>query len=324
VAKDKFLQSTWPILRVAHLYHVENKQIREISEITRLSPSTITRLLQRATKIGVVKVVIDDVLLHCINISKAISEKYKLRFTVVIPLSHFNIRPDELEKRYKDLALEGARYLQHIIKHEDVLGIGCNWMLRELAGFLNPCFKINAKFVAMSNMLLLNDNNLNIETFVAQFAKVFGHNNSFPHFNGLADGEAQMEEWIQRTDVQLHLEWYRRITVSIANVQCMFAEEHPMPILRKNLHPWELQELHEKGACGEFLLRFFDRAGNEIDSAVRRRTFAIDYDTYKRIPTKIVLAAGDTIARALDVFLEQGMADILIMDEYTAEELLRV
>ena len=95
-----------------------------------------------------------------------------------------------------------------------------------------------------------------------------------------------------------------------------------MPILRQNLHPQELEELREKGACGEFLLRFFDRKGNEIDSAVRRRTYTIDYETYKKIPNKIVLAAGNEVVPALDAFLKQGMADILILDEYTAEGLL--
>lgn len=320
---NKFIRSDWAMLRVAHLYHHENKPIREISKITNLSPSTITRLLQRARNTGAVRTSIEESLHRCINLSQAIAERYNLRFVITSPLSYYGIKKTERKKRYQDLALEGARYLQHIIRENDVLGVGCNWLIRDLADYLNPCWKKNIRFfIPVSGMLNLKNDLRNMETFIQKFTMSFGTNYSFPASNGFAKDETQLKTWLKRPEIQEHVTRYKDITISVANVQPLFKKEGPMPILEENMYPEELEELYNNYAIGEFLLRFFDAEGKEVESAVSKRTFAIDFETYARIPKKVLLAAGDDVVQALDVFLKNKMADILIADEYTASGLL--
>ena len=73
---------------------------------------------------------------------------------------------------------------------------------------------------------------------------------------------------------------------------------------------------------GDIMLRFFDENGNECDTDLRDRTLSIELDAYKKIPTKILAVSGVHKAAALKAALVGKMADVLIIDEKLAAELI--
>lgn len=80
--------------------------------------------------------------------------------------------------------------------------------------------------------------------------------------------------------------------------------------------------MRDKGVYGDIILRFFDSQGKELDSDIRERTLAIDIQTYKKIPRKILVVSGVQKAKSLVAALKGGLVDVLIVDSNLAQAIL--
>ena len=78
---------------------------------------------------------------------KEIREKYGLKTVIVVPIPS-ELRRDSLKIK-KQVALEGARYVQRIIKDNDVLGMAWGGTMYYLIQYLNPCLKVYANIITL-------------------------------------------------------------------------------------------------------------------------------------------------------------------------------
>jgi len=85
----------------------------------------------------------------------------------------------------------------------------------------------------------------------------------------------------------------------------------------------QIDELISLDVYGDLMLHFIDKDGRECDSSLKNSHLGIDLDTYKKIPTKIIVAAGAFKARTISAFVKGGYVDVLIIDQTLAEELAR-
>jgi DNA-binding transcriptional regulator LsrR (DeoR family) len=75
------------------------------------------------------------------------------------------------------------------------------------------------------------------------------------------------------------------------------------------------------GAVGSMNTRFFDRAGRPVD-VLEDRTIALDWVQLRAIPTVVAVAAGPAKAVAIAGALRSGAVDVLVTDQATAVLLL--
>ena len=315
--KDNYLQSNWPMLRISYLYYIENKTIREIKEITKLSQSTITRHLQRAKRTGVVQIQIPEALHRCIEISNTLKEQYNLRYVIVVPLRNYQISRGDIDERIWNVTLEGARYLQHIVTSQDVLGIGCDKTLCHLPSFLNPCWKFSTRFHIM-NARPADISEADADTQVEQFAHILGRDYTCWNRDGFVRDDEELKKIMDSKEYKKISKGFDEITLSIAKAH-IFSKQGAE---RLGLSEEEYLELKEKDACAEMLMHYFDRNGKEVKSSLSDKTLSIDIEQYKKIPTKLLLAGGDELINSLPILLQAGMADILIIDEFLGEEII--
>ena len=83
------------------------------------------------------------------------------------------------------------------------------------------------------------------------------------------------------------------------------------------------EQLRKRGAVGDVCLRFFDAAGDPVESDLERRVIGISSDQLKRTPRRIGVAGGDRKHDAVVAAVRGGWVNVLITDEDTAEHLLR-
>ena len=117
---EVYNQSLCIVLRAANLYYQEGKSQREIAEHLNISVPTVSRLLKRAKEEGVVSYVIPEPYMECLELEREIKERYGLEEAIIVPV--VGVEPTE-EAVKKAVALEGARYVQRVIRPEDILGI---------------------------------------------------------------------------------------------------------------------------------------------------------------------------------------------------------
>ena len=84
-----------------------------------------------------------------------------------------------------------------------------------------------------------------------------------------------------------------------------------------------MKELEKAGACGDLMLRFFDREGKECNSNVRSRVVGIPWESYKKIPNKVIVAAGEKKWTAILGLLKGNLVDTLIVDQRLAGSIYR-
>ena len=95
------------------------------------------------------------------------------------------------------------------------------------------------------------------------------------------------------------------------------------PLIRDHhISARDRKRLLEAGAVGDTSTRFFDVAGEPVH-VLDDRLIAIEWDTLKKIPLVIGMAAGHEKRTAILGALRAGMLDVLVTDESTARVALK-
>ena len=84
-----------------------------------------------------------------------------------------------------------------------------------------------------------------------------------------------------------------------------------------------MEQLRQAGVYGDLIFRFFDQNGNECDTDMRYQCIGIPWEIYKRIPNKIIVAAGEKKKDVIIALLRGRLVDTLIIDESLARSICR-
>ncbi len=320
MASDIYTQSDFLMIKTACMYYLENMQQQQISEKLNISVTTVSRLLKRAKEEKVIKYVIEDKYMHCIQLAGQLRNRYGLEEVIVAYDRGENIPTG---KKRKMVALEAARYLQRIIQKNDVLGISwgrivCNMML-----YLNPSHKVDSTFVTLHGKLG-NCISEDVESLVKKMAKAFSGNNYYLKSEALMPDVAQADAVRRQPDTRKVYDMFDKINLSITGVGAWAPEKKSILAEYGVLSEEEQALLETYGVVGDLGLRFFNEKGEPCDGELGNRLIAISLEQFKRIERKITVAAGLEKTYTLDCALRGGLIDVLILDEELAEALLRI
>mgnify|MGYP000861901528 FL=1 len=313
---EVYNQSTWIALKAASYYYEQNKTLKEVARLLNVSESTVSRLIQRAKKEQIVEFVIRDPYKLCLDLEYRLLEKFDLKEVIIANASS---DPEENKKR---VALEGARYLQREVTSRDKLGIAWGGTMYYLVHYLNPCQRTDTSFVTLHGSLSCCDYELDVHNLVSRMSMAFGGNYYSLSSAGLFDSREDLQTIKQDANVRRIFSLFEQLTISVSGMGSFYPElDSPLSRLAY-LKPEELADLRDKGVYGDIILRFFDSQGKELDSDIRERTLAIDIQTYKKIPRKILVVSGVQKAKSLVAALKGGLVDVLIVDSNLAQAIL--
>ena len=313
---EVYNQSTWIALKAASYYFEQNKTLKEVARLLNVSESTVSRLIQRSKKEQIVEFVIRDPYKLCLDLEYRLLEKFDLKEVIIANASS---DPEEDKKR---VALEGARYLQREVTSRDKLGIAWGGTMYYLVHYLNPCQRTDTSFVTLHGSLSCCDYELDVHNLVSRMSMAFGGNYYSLSSAGLFDSKEDLQTIKQDANVRHIFSLFEQLTISVSGMGSFYPElDSPLSRL-EYLKPKELADLRDKGVYGDIILRFFNSQGKELDSDIRERTLAIDTETYKKIPRKILVVSGVQKAKSLVAALKGGLVDVLIVDSKLAQAIL--
>ena len=295
-----YMQSTNLILKAADMYYNQGIRQQEISEKLEISISTVSRLLKKAKEQEIVRFTIDQKYLECLTLETELQQRYGLREVIVAPI------PDEseqmrLEEKKKIVALEGARYLQRVVSDNDVIGVAYGETVWYVYNYLNPCQRHSSQFVTLHGVLEHATNRLDGSWLVPRIAKAFGGKYYTINCKGLQDSREDVLRSLSEPDVCRCFEQFPKITVSISGVGLVdpHAKQETI-LLRSNFMSADAKKaVKESDACCDLMLRFLNQNGQESQTLMRSRVVGIPLESYRRIPNKIIVAAGREKWRAV-------------------------
>lgn len=323
---DKYDQSTFLVLKAAYSYYILEKPQNQIAEELDVSVTTVSRLLKRAKDEKIIEFVIRNPYVECIKLEKELKNAFELQDVIIAPtIDYMEVASVENERSAKTLvALEAARYLQRIIKKDDVLGVTWGSTIYEMINYLNPSQKIDATFVTLHGSLASCDNEWDVRTLVMRMAKAFSGNKYILLTDALMSSEKTVRMLRKEKSIAQIFEMYKKVNISINGIGSFYPEVNTVLAKPGYLTAENVRDLQEKEVVGDIALRFFDKNGNECDTKLRDQTISIDFDTFKKIPQKVTIASGVFKAQTILYALRAKLIDVLIIDSRLGAELLKL
>lgn len=314
---EVYNQSTCIILKAAYLYYIKGLSQNKIADRLQISITTVSRLIKRAKDEKIIEFVIKDPYIECIHLEEKLKETFGLKDVIIAPdpeESSVENTKFKLENRKKLVALEGARYLQRIIKEEDILGISWGSTMYYLINYLNPCQKVDATFVTLHGSISCCESELDVRTLVLRMSKAFSGKNYHILAEGLMSNKIIADSLKKEKSIAKVFNMFDKVNISVSGIGSFYPDLDSKLSKKEYLSEGELERLKNKNVVGDIALRFFDENGEECITDLKDRTISIDFEKFKNIESKIVLVSDESKAYTVLSALKGNLIDVLITD----------
>jgi DNA-binding transcriptional regulator LsrR (DeoR family) len=305
------------ITKVARMYHERGVRQTDIAETLHLSQARVSRLLKRATELGIVRTVVAVAPGVHTEVEEALEETYGLGEAVVVDVDGTE------EEIIAALGSAGATYLETTLTGGERIGVS-SWSQTLLAVVdrMRPFRVPGAESVIQ---LIGGVGAATVQTqgnrLLAEFARLVGATATFVPAPGLVGSKTIRDSLLNDPAMESVAKDWVQLTMALVGIGTL----PPSPLLRASGNAADhadQDKLLVAGAVGDVCQRYFDAAGNLMRSDLDDRVVGIDPDTLRKIPRRIGIAGGDGKHAAIRAAVRGGWVNVLLTDAQTAASLL--
>ena len=272
---------------VAKLYYKSDYSQQQIANKLNLSRPTVSRLLQYAKEKGFVQINIADPIEDNSSLEEALCEKYNLDVVKIAyaPLNTTN----EIKK---SISMKAADYLYEIVKDGDIIGVSWgttiyNTYAYEVVELFSEAFSTVGRYLPLPVMF----------------------------------DTAQIKELIEKDKhIKKILDLGRQANIAVFTVGTV---KNDALLFRLGYIDKKDRDIIQNRAVGDICSRFIDAQGNICDKELDERTVGIKLEDLKEKEKRVLVAGSKRKISAIKATLVGEIANILITDQYTAQELLK-
>lgn len=304
--------------KIAYHYHKHGKKQSEIARQLDMSQASVSRILKRAEKEGIVRVSVNIPTGIYTQLEDDLCEKYGLKSAIVV---HCEDESDQAI--YHHLGSAAAYYVEATIAQNEIVGLA-SWSTTLLAmvNAMHPlAHASNAKVVQMLGGM----GNPSAEVYAAkiteQFATLVQGEPIYLAAPGIARSEDAHADIMADPFVKQATEYFDKITLALVGIGSV----EPAKLLRSSGNVFsedELSALQQAGAVGNFCLRFFNINGQPVQLSLDKRVVSIHLEQLKRIKRVVAVAGGKRKLDAIRGALAGNFINVLITDHQCAQILM--
>jgi len=303
--------------KVARMYHEQGLRQTEIMERLNMSQSTISRLLKRAEKAGIVRITVSVPSGAYPELEEALQEKFRLKEAIVVD----SVEDDD--RLVRDLGPAAAYYVETTLKPNDVVGLS-SWSAALLA--MVDAMQPNTRTAGARVVQILGGvGNPSAEVHAThltqRFANLVGGTATLLPAPGVVGSAEARRVLMKDRFVQEAVRLIDTVTLALVGIGSI----EPSRLLAASGNVFshsELEMLGEHGAVGDICLRFFNRKGDPVTTALNDRVIGMDLGQLRRANRVVGVAGGKRKAAAIRGALVGGLVNVLITDRNTAALLL--
>lgn len=305
------------MVRVARMYYEQGLRQTEISSRLHLSASKVSRLLKRASAVGVVRTVVSLPPGVHAELEERLERAYGLDEVVVTDVrgSH--------EQVLASLGAAGAAYLENDLAADCVLGVSA-WS-ESLMCVARALPRIPGARVREVVQLDGGAGHAAAQIEASQMLDLFASRTGASPVvipaPGVATNSSVHDVLMSDPSVVEAMSHWAGVSVALVSVGSLlrsalvrpggnYASEH------------DLEELRDSGAVGDVCFRFFDAEGRAISSSFDERVIGMDLERLRRVPRRIAVCGGTEKTGAIRSALLGGLVNVLVTDLGVAEELV--
>lgn len=299
----------------ARLYYLDGLGQNEVAKFVNVSQAKVSRLLALARERGIVRITVADYEPRHTELEAQLRSRFNLGTAVVIKTLD-GLAAADLRQAVGRFASET---LNALINPGDIVTLAGGRTIHALVHHLpEPRNKALTVVQAMGSV------DSNVSAFDAQevgrvLAQRLGGNFLALNAPAYIPERRTRDALLKLPQMRAVHDHLRRAQVAIIGIGTL---ENSVFVERGTLGPADIAELREAGAVGEVCGRFFDKNGDECDSAWRNQVISAEISQLRKIPQAIGVVSGKDRSPAIIAAIRGKILKGLIIDESGAAELL--
>jgi len=303
--------------KVARMYYTQDMRQTEICKRLSIHQSTVSRVLKRAEREGIVRITVSLPAGTHTEVEDALQARFGLDEAVVV-----DCLEDEAQIAH-DLGAAAAFYLENTLKPNDLIGIS-SWSaaLLQMVNALHPSQRFkNNRVVQILGGVGSPNAEVHATQVTRRLADLIGGEATLLPAPGVVGSRDAREVLLKDRFVREALDLFPRITLALVGIG---ATEPSRGLASSGniFSPQELKLLAAKGAVGDICLRFFDETGNQVVTELNDRVISMEFDQLRNVRRIVGVAGGQRKTRAILGALTGKLINVLITDLSSAERLL--
>lgn len=299
--------------RVAWLYFVEGMTQDEVVAQTGLNRSRVLRILSAARQDGTVQIRVTTNLSRCVELARALEERWKLTEAIVIP------EPQNPERTHSILGVELGAYLSRTIASHTTIGLGWGRTLSSAIASIVPRPLEGVRVLSLLGGLT-RVSSVNPSEFAWRIADRLNaecHLMTAPVF--APDHETQVALKAHSGIAEI---FSRAKSLDMAIVTVGALTPHSAFYEYGLLTRTEIASLEAAGAVGDVLCYFVDEEGRIIDHPVNDRVMAVSPEVLRGTRNIVLVSGGWEKLKAIKAGLILLRPNVFIVNELVADRLL--
>ncbi len=303
--------------KVARMYHQQGLTQSEIMRRLNIHQSTVSRVLKRAEREGIIRIIISVPSGTHTELEEALQSAYGLEDAVVVDCGG-----DE-EQIVRDLGSAAAFYLESTLKPNDVVGIS-SWSAALLAmvNALRPSQRFkDARVVQILGGIGSPNAEVHATQLTRRLADLIGGAATLLPAPGVVGSRSARDVLMKDRFVREAVQLFPSVTLALVGI----GATEPSRALASSgnvFSPQEIRLLAGKGAVGDICLRFFDAAGQEVITELNDRVISVELAQLRAVPRVVGVAGGRRKYYAIRGALAGTLVKVLITDVGCARQLL--
>lgn len=307
------------MIKIARLYYESGMTQDAIAQKLRLSRPRVSRLMQEAIDLGIVKITIAQDSGSYTELEKALENKYGLLEVVVTDITD----PDTSEQVSKDLGMAAADYFSRLIQDNDVVGFTWGATLAAMVENLKQEKKHNVTIVQMVGGLGEPASETHATGLVGRAAMVLGASFCLMPAPGVVNSAESAALLKSNRYLSQALTTVNKVNIAFVGIG---APTRDSLLMRdESIITWnEMDHLIQMGAVGDIGLHFYDIQGKQIQTELNQRVIGIKLEELQAINRVVGIAGGKEKFNAILGAIRGHWINTLITDSFTAQRLSEV
>ncbi|MGA7776952.1 MAG: sugar-binding transcriptional regulator [Paraburkholderia sp.] len=302
-------------LRAAWMYFVEEMTQNEIALKLGVGRVTVVRLLAAARERNEVKITIGDRLAECVEAERLLEGRFGVEEAIVVPLSARGA-----DATGPVAAATGA-YVSSLVRPNMRIGVGWGRTLVSSLAFMNERTVENLSVVSLLGGIM-KARKFNPAEFAWRFASLFQADCYLMTAPLVVDSAATRQTLIEHCGLGDIFELAKSLDAVVIGAAGMGADATAH--LSKFISNADRASVVKAGAVGDVLFNFFDADGKLVDHPINERVMSVPLDIIAKVPVRVLAAGGASKVQALYGALKMVRPTVLITDEYTAKDVLKL
>jgi DNA-binding transcriptional regulator LsrR (DeoR family) len=302
-------------LRAAWMYYVEEMTQNEIAQKLGVGRVTVVRLLAAARERNEVKITIGDRLAECVEAERLLERRFNIGEAIVVPLSARGADATA------PIAAATGAYVSSLVHADMRIGVGWGRTLVSSLGFIEERAVDRLSIVSLLGGII-KARKFNPAEFAWRLATLFQADCYLMTAPLLVDSAATRQTLIERCGLADIFELAKSLDAVLLGAAGTGADQTSHQ--SKFITNADRASVVKAGAVGDMLFNFFDANGRLVDHPINERVMSVPLDIIKKVPVRVLAAGGASKVHALAGALKLLKPTVLITDEYTAKDVLKL